>query len=431
MMRKSLISMAVSALLSMAGTAATTDLVHHRLQVQFQPETHTLEVVDGMSLDGAVTADQDGAFRFVLHAGLNPRVETPGWSLEPLTGPVEAGFFGINATTDTVPDNVPLEAFRLVPEAGVSGPVDLIYGGEIFHPLATAGEEYQRSFSETPGIIDARGVFLSGTSFWVPSFGDGLVTFDLAVAGLQPGWDVVSQGRRARHETGPDGLGTTSWSLEHPTEEVYLVAGPWHEYRRTASGVEVLAFLRDDDPALAQRYLDATARYLELYNGMLPAYPYASFALVENFWETGYGMPGFTLLGPRVIRFPWILTSSYPHELLHNWWGNSVYVDFETGNWCEGLTAYMADHLFAEQRGEGADLSPVDPQEVHRHGVGGDDFPLSTFGRGNPRLRKRSGTARADALSHGPPVGRRRELRKHARGSCVEQSRLEARSRLG
>ena len=86
---------------------------------------------------------------------------------------------------------------------------------------------------------------------------------------------------------------------------------------------------------------------------MLPAYPYASFALVENFWETGYGMPGFTLLGPRVIRFPWILTSSYPHELLHNWWGNAVYVDYGRGNWCEGLTAYMADHLFAEQRGEG------------------------------------------------------------------------------
>ena len=37
-------------------------------------------------------------------------------------------------------------------------------------------------------------------------------------------------------------------------------------------------------------------------------------------------MPSFTLLGSQVIRFPFILTSSYPHEILHNWWGNAVFV---------------------------------------------------------------------------------------------------------
>ncbi len=413
-MRKGLIFIGVSALLALAGTAAAAEKLHHRLLVRLQPEAHTVEVVDAMSLEGAVMADEDGAFRFVLHAGLNPRVETPGWSLEPLTGPVEAGFFGINATTDTVPDNVPLEAFRLLPDPGVSGPVDLIYGGEIYHPLATAGEEYQRSFSETPGIIDASGVFLSGTSFWVPSFGDGLVTFDLTVTGLAPAWDVVSQGRRTRHERDGEGLRTTAWSLGNPTEEVYLVAGPWHEYRRMAGGVEIFAFLREDDPALAQRYLDATARYLELYDGMLPPYPYASFALVENFWETGYGMPGFTLLGPRVIRFPWILTSSYPHELLHNWWGNSVYVDFETGNWCEGLTAYMADHLFAEQHGEGATYRRATLKKFTDMVSAGDDFPLSTFG------------SRQSAASEAVGYGKSLMLFHMARRSVGDESFLEA-----
>jgi aminopeptidase N len=414
MMRNGLIAIGVSAVLSTAGTAATAENLHHQLQVRLRPEAHTVEVVDVINPEGAVTADEDGAYRFVLHAGLDPRVETPGWSLIPSTGPVEAGFFGINATTDTVPDNVPLEAFRLLPEPEVSGPVTLVYGGEIFHPLATAGEEYQRSFSETPGIIDSSGVFLSGTSFWVPSFGDGLMTFDLTVSGLEPPWDVVSQGRRTGHEIDGDGLRTTAWSLEHPTEEVYLVAGPWHEYSRTASGVEVFAFLREDDPALAQRYLDATARYLELYDGMLPPYPYASFALVENFWETGYGMPGFTLLGPRVIRFPWILTSSYPHELLHNWWGNSVYVDFETGNWCEGLTAYMADHLFAEQRGEGATYRRATLKKFTDMVSAGDDFPLSTFG------------SRQSAASEAVGYGKSLMLFHMARRSVGDKSFLEA-----
>ncbi len=133
------------------------------------------------------------------------------------------------------------------------------------------------------------------------------------------------------------------------------------------------------DAALATRYLEATKRYLKLYETMLPPYPFESFALVENFWETGYGMPGFTLLGPKVIRFPWILTSSYPHELLHNWWGNSVYVDFERGNWCEGLTAYMADHLFAEQRGEGAVYRRSTLKKFTDLVSAETDFPLVEF----------------------------------------------------
>jgi hypothetical protein len=374
--------------------------LHHDLEVRIEPSENRLQVVDRVDLAGAVKADKDGAFRFVLHAGLEPRVATPGWRLQAQEGPVKAGFFGINATTDTVPENVPLEAYLLIPADDVSGPVELVYGGVIHHELATQGEEYQRSFSETPGIIDERGVFLAGTSFWVPTFGDGLMTFDLEVEGLTPPWDVVSQGRRRRHELDGEGLRSTAWSLAHPTEEVYLIAGPWHEYGGEAGDVMVFAFLRDDDPALAQKYLDATDRYLELYQGMLPPYPYASFALVENFWETGYGMPGFTLLGPRVIRFPWILSSSYPHELLHNWWGNSVYVNFENGNWCEGLTAYMADHLFAEQRGEGATYRRATLKKFTDMVSAGEDFPLAEFGSRHSAASEAVGYGKSLMLYH-------------------------------
>ena len=282
----------------------------------------------------------------------------------------------------------------------MGGPVELRYGGVIHHELHTQGEEYQRSFSETPGIIDTEGVFLAGTTFWVPTFGDGLVTFSLEVSGLNPPWDVVSQGRRTRHEITPDGTRTTAWSLEHPTEEIYLVAGPWYATSDRAGEVEIYAFLREDDPGLAGRYIDATKRYLKLYEGMLPPYPYASFALVENFWETGYGMPGFTLLGPQVIRFPWILTSSYPHELLHNWWGNSIYVDAATGNWCEGLTAYMADHLFAEQRGEGATYRRATLKKFSDLVSAGNDFPLSEFGSRQSAASEAVGYGKSLMLFH-------------------------------
>jgi hypothetical protein len=387
-------------LLSTGPIAVWAAPTHHDLRVKLDPAGHRIEVVDRVMPGRDVALDADGTYHLVLHSGMGPEVVTPGWRLEAVEGPVEAEFFGINATTDTVAENVPLEGWRLRRVQDVGGPVELRYSGTIHHELQTQGEEYQRSFSETPGIVGPEGVFLSGTSFWVPTFGDGLVTFSLEVSGLAPPWDVVSQGRRVVHELAENGFRTTTWSLDHPTEEIYLVAGPWVEYADRAGETDVYAFLREEDPGLAGRYLDATKRYLELYEGMLPAFPYASFALVENFWETGYGMPGFTLLGPQVIRFPWILTSSYPHELLHNWWGNSVYVDAETGNWCEGLTAYMADHLFAEQRGEGATYRRATLKKFTDLVKTGNDFPLAEFGSRQSAASEAVGYGKSLMLFH-------------------------------
>jgi membrane-associated protease RseP (regulator of RpoE activity) len=90
-------------------------------------------------------------------------------------------------------------------------------------------------------------------------------------------------------------------------------------------------------------------------------------------------MPSYTLLGSQVIRFPFILTSSYPHEILHNWWGNSVFVDYDTGNWCEGLTAYMADHLIREQRGRGEEYRRDTLQKYRSYVRDGQDLPLTEF----------------------------------------------------
>ncbi len=374
--------------------------LHHDLTVQLEPEKHLLDVHDTMTPAGIVKPDESGAYHFVLHAGLAPEALTKGWHLEAVKGPVTASFFGINATTATVAEDVPLAGWKLLREDTAPESVEIRYHGTIYHPLAQQGEEYQRSFSETPGLIGEEGVFLSGTSFWVPSFGDGMVTFSLQVEGLKAPWDSVSQGGRTEHATTPDGSRSTTWDCPHPTEEIYLIAGPWTEYSDMAGKTEIFAFLRTPDPALANKYLQATKRYLRMYESILPDYPYASFSMVENFWETGYGMPGFTLLGPQIIRFPWILTSSYPHEILHNWWGNSVYVDTSEGNWCEGITAYMADHLLAEQRGEG---------ETYRRGTlkkftdfvkGGEDQPLTAFRSRHSAASEAVGYGKALMLFH-------------------------------
>ncbi|MCU0586075.1 MAG: M1 family peptidase, partial [Desulfobacterales bacterium] len=92
--------------------------------------------------------------------------------------------------------------------------------------------------------------------------------------------------------------------------------------------------------------------YLSLYEELFGPYPFPKFAVVENFFPTGYGFPSYTLIGDRVLRLPFILTTSLGHEIAHCWWGNGVFVDSAAGNWSEGLTTYVADYLYRERTSE-------------------------------------------------------------------------------
>ncbi len=268
----------------------------------------------------------------------------------------------------------------------------------IDHPIVKEGEDYARGFAVTSGTIQPEGIFLSGGSAWYPPHGDDLVTFDLTVT-LPAGWDAMSQGNREVVERSPTRT-RLRFVANDPQEEIWLVAGRWVETARAIDGIEALALLATRDDSLAAKYLDATGPYIAMYAQLLGAYPYTKFALVENFWETGYGMPSFTLLGSKVIRLPFILTSSYPHEILHNWWGNGVYVAATSGNWSEGLTAYLADHLFAEQKGGGAAYRQEALQKYADYASREKDFPLSGFRERHSPATEAVGYGKALMLFH-------------------------------
>lgn len=370
--------------------------VHHELVVELYPAEHRLIVEDQIDTSG-LEPDQDGIYHFVLHAGMTPELITKTWRLKPAPDGEVAPFVGINDAADEA--QVPLESWQLTRKRKAGDTVILRYGGPLDHPITAGEDDYQRGFSETPGTIEERGVYLGGASAWVPDFGADLLTYTLDVRDLDPAWDVVSQGERTVHAL-PEGRRELRWEMLQPTEEAHLVAGPFIESTVDLDGLIFHAFLREPDPGLAHRFAEATRRYATMYEGLLGAYPYPSFALVENFWETGYGMPGFTLLGSKVMRFPWILSSSYPHELLHNWWGNSVYVDYATGNWCEGITSYMADHLISEQKGEAALYRRTALKKYDDFVGSGDDFPLAAFGARSSAASEAVGYGKSMMLYH-------------------------------
>jgi len=336
---------------------------HHALIVTLDPAAHRLAATDTVSWPGVPVAVQH---IFLLNRNLKVTKSEPP-ALE-IPADMVIKILGVSPEAA-----VRLKAYQVDLPGGKLA-LTVTYEGPVNVPLTDPKEEYTRGFRETSGLIGPEGVYLSGATFWHPVFSQDLVTFSVDAA-VPEGWHIISQGNGT--SKGPDGR--AKWESGGEMDEIYLVGGPLQVFKDSAGTVETLVYLHDRDGATAGKYLAATAQYLEMYRNLIGPYPYGKFALVENFWETGYGMPTFTLLGPQIIRFPFIINSSYPHEILHNWWGNSVFVDYGTGNWCEGLTAYMADHLIQEQRGTADEYRRSTLQKYRDYVRTGRDFPLSEF----------------------------------------------------
>lgn len=355
---------------------AKDQYIHHDLTVELKPGEKVIKVTDKIE----IPADALGSdIYFLLHSNLKIIASSQEIQVKPVENDLKASLFAMNEDDFDPPEQVQCNLYKISGNKGEVSNVrlELTYEGEVHHPVEQLSKEYARGFSETPGIISDEGVYLAGSTFWLPWFNNELVTFSMTVS-TDPEWRVVSQGKRVT-ETIQEQEYLVRWESPEPMDEVFLIAARFHEYHKQIGNVNVLAYLRSPDISLANKYLETTAQYLDMYNQLIGQYPYTKFALIENFWETGYGMPSFTLLGQKVIRFPFILHSSYPHELLHNWWGNSVFVDYKSGNWCEGLTAYMADQLIKEQRGQGEEYRRSALQAYTDYVNADNEFPLSKF----------------------------------------------------
>lgn len=363
--------------------------IHHSLRVVLDPFNQSLIVEDTITFPESANLTE---LEFSLNENLAITNNSGNLNQLPTSNPTRG--IGIN---NTGAQTAGFNSYSLSLTRRSNNQVSLIYSGSVYDLAQQESAEYAQSFAETSGIIGEQGVYLNKGSLWIPDFGNELVTFDLQVefAEAASTWTAVSQGDRFR-----TGSSTNSWRSTDPMEEVYLIAADFTEYVSEYNDIEVLAYLRTPDRNLATKYLDATERYLALYEPLLGDYPYSKFALIENFWETGYGMPSFTLLGEQVIRFPFILESSYPHEILHNWWGNGVYPDYESGNWSEGLTAYLADHLFREMDGAGSEYRKEMLSRYKNYVAEGDDFALSRFTSRNSAASQAVGYGKTLMLWH-------------------------------
>lgn len=201
---------------------------------------------------------------------------------------------------------------------------------------------------EVTGTILERGAYFSPGAYYYPRGEDGLMSFAVT-ATIPSTWESIADGNSVASVSTAN-TKIQSWKNPFQSDGLMFMAAPFSVKHAKAGDIDIFCYFFEEDTSLFETYLPATVNYVNMYSELIGEYPYKRFTVAENFFPTGYGMPAWTLLGQQVIRLPFIVMTSLGHEVLHNWWGNSIYVDYKSGNWCEGLTVYGADYRYKLQR---------------------------------------------------------------------------------
>ncbi len=362
---------------------------HHELFVQIVPDQHALIAKDRLTLEVpqanppirfsiAPTLQIDHIALVQESAGAESLIHDVRFELEHGSSPESAQHV-------IIPSQV--VAAGLVT-------LDVHYHGVINDPPRDPRHLRFVTPSETAGHIGPEGVYVSSESSWYPDVPESLSTYALQVA-VPAGWTVVTQGKAGESRACPAGfcrdekikMVMTEWAVTQPSEALTLVANTFVTTVRdwtakTGQRIRLSTYLFPDDAHLAEEYLDATARYLDAYIPLLGPYPFEKFAVVENFFTSGLGMPSFTLLGSGIIKRHYVQSYALGHEIVHSWIGNAVFNRTERGNWVEGLTTYLANYYWHELTGDRAqskDQRRLMVQGYNLHVPPGRDYPVAQF----------------------------------------------------
>ena len=382
-------------------SAAEVRIQHHNLEISLNPEQHTLAAQDTLQLN--IAKSKSPLIRLTLNPSLTIdqiRVQDQEVSFQEVPLREEQPSSEESAVKESWDRTIEIELPKFT--SGMKN-IDLtvVYQGKIFDPpRARPGLRFVRP-DQTAGHIGQEGVYLTSETRWYPDVSGSLATFHLLVT-TPEGWETVTQGKDVSRKVN-DGQTITEWDIKTNTDALTLVANHFVRNQRDWNGIELSTYLLPENAHLAKVYLDATAKYMTLYTDLLGPYPFRKFSVVENFFPSGIGLPSYTLLGSHVIRRGYIQPYSLGHEIVHSWFGNSVFNDFDKGNWVEGLTTYLANYYYEELH------EPIEKVVKHRrkmvieyslYAVPSHDYPLIRFHHKETRVDNAIGYQKSAMIFH-------------------------------
>jgi aminopeptidase N len=334
--------------------AQTQPVLKHHLTVRLDPSGHRLQAKDRLEFSASGSSSIE--FRLAEHLAIE------------------------NITVNNEPGRYKFQDGRL--EVGLppkSGPVrlEIDYTGRFDDPAPEQPLNTENPGYGVTGTIQDRGTMLLAGAGWYPAGMEWAEAFDLTVDAPE-GTVAVTAGRPLGHTSGK-GRTLSRWAVAAAPRGLVLVAGPYKVATRAFGDVTAATYFTPALQHLSAAYLEAAGRYLQFYQERFGPYAFGQFAVVENFFPTGYGFPSFTLMGRQVLQLPFIIHTSLGHEIAHCWWGNGVLVDPTQGNWSEGLTTYVSDYLYKERNNQGRDQRLQWLRDYAELVNPAGDFPLSRF----------------------------------------------------
>ncbi|MBI5558697.1 MAG: ChaN family lipoprotein [Deltaproteobacteria bacterium] len=293
-----------------------------------------------------------GVTRFTLAPGEETSLRTGGLEIR-------------EVLVDGRPRQLPIgeEGLLTFAAAGAEQSVNIAFAGEIAAEAASSS------------MVDRQGIVLLDR--WYPQpVKPALISL---TAEIPPDFYAVSEADDIIYQQGENSK-KVSFSFSQPLMFRHFIAGPYQvQEEKLESGVILTTYFFPEDQEFARMYGEKTKAYLTRYEKLIGPYPYKRYSVVENRLPTGFAMPTFTLLGQSVVRLPFITETSLGHEVLHSWFGNGVGVDYDLGNWCEGLTTYLADQAYAADKNEDTDFRKGQLVKYQSHVAADNTMKVADF----------------------------------------------------
>jgi len=241
---------------------ASQQLPLYELSATINPEQHTI----------------DGSVRITLQKSTACKIRTEGLTIARLlinsreTHPVQ----GIIDIRDTQSDTL----------------IEIRYSAS-FAPGPAEGKGDLLN-AAAPNCISPEGIMLLNS--WYPAI-DGLCRYKLS-AEIPEHLEAISESETTTVSI-RNGRKNIIFDFAHPLPGITLIAGAYVLRTEIFRGIALRTLFFVEDRELADNYLAHTKRYIELYESLLGPFPYKTFAIVENRFQTGYSLPTYTLLAPR------------------------------------------------------------------------------------------------------------------------------------
>ena len=254
-------------------------------------------------------------------------------------------------------DEVRLNGSRVKPQLRAGGyAVELPNSGQHELEFTLSGKLPAGDAGEAPPDMASShaqdGSYLPAYDAWIPHDPAQPINFRLQVT-VPVALRAVATGKLVTESVDAEYYRVIT-EQDQPGEAPSLFVGPYQVHERISNGLRLRTYFHAGLEAFAEAYLDSASRYIERFQAEIGDYPYTDFHIVSAPLPVGLGFPGLTYVDRRIVPLPFMRSRSLAHEVLHNWWGNGVAVDYAAGNWAEGLTTFMADYALEVDMGADA-----------------------------------------------------------------------------